>query len=190
MSPTRENDDVARIPYVSAELEEPADLIAAIKARRGGPLLNLDRMLLHSPPLARGWNAFLGEIRTGLQVPAAARELAMCFVAALNDASYEFAHHAPLYLAAGGRQCVLDAMKLGADACALPGLQAEEAALLRLCFESTRHITVRPATRDAARAALGGDRELVEFIAVIAAYNMVSRFLVATGVTLEDEHVD
>jgi alkylhydroperoxidase family enzyme len=181
---------VARIPYVDAGLEEPADLIAAIKSRRGGALLNLDRMLLHSPPLARGWNAFLGEIRTGLQVPAAARELAMCFVAVLNDAPYEFAHHSPLYLAAGGRQCVLDAMRLGADAAAEPGLRAEEAALLRLCFESTRHIKVQPATREAARAALGSDRELVAFIAVIGAYNMVSRFLVATGVTLEDDDVD
>lgn len=178
---------MTRISYASEGLADVADLVAAIKARRGGALLNLDRMLLHSPPLARGWNAFLGEIRTGLQVPPAARELAMCFVAVLNDAPYEFSHHAPLYLAAGGRQPVLDAMHLGEAAAAAPGVHAAEAALLRLCYESTRHVKVAPGTRDAARAALGGDRELVEFIAVIAAYNMVSRFLVATGVTLEDD---
>lgn len=181
---------MTRLPYASESLEEAPELVAAIKARRGGALLNLDRMLLHSPPLARGWNAFLGEVRTGLRLPAAVRELAMCHVAVLNDAPYELAHHAPLYLAAGGRQCVLDAMRLGAEAAGAPGLHPDEVALLRLCFESTRHVKVAPATRDAARAALGGDRELVEFIAVVAAYNMVSRFLVATGVTLEDEQAD
>jgi len=178
---------VTRIPYASDSLGEEPGLVAAIKARRGGELLNLDRMLLHSPPLARGWNAFLGEVRAGLQLPAAARELAMCYVAVLNDAPYEYSHHAPLYLAAGGRQVVLDAMRLGAEAAGVPELHPGEAALLQLCFESTRLVKVAPATRDAARTALGGDRELVEFIAVVAAYNMVSRFLVATGVTLEED---
>ena len=39
-----------------------AELINAVKARRGGRLLNLDRQLLHSPPLARGWNQYLGAV--------------------------------------------------------------------------------------------------------------------------------
>ena len=46
------------IPYISdTDIEQqrvPADLVAAIRARRAnGKLLNLDRMLLHSPPIAR-----------------------------------------------------------------------------------------------------------------------------------------
>ena len=41
------------------------------------------------------------------------------------------------------------------------------------------------ATTDAARRALGSDRHLVEIVGVIAAYNMVSRFLVALGVEPE-----
>lgn len=174
-----------RLPYVPADLTEPADLIAAIRRRRGGTLLNLDRMLLHSPPLARGWNAFLGEVRTALDVPADLRELAMCYVAVLNGARYEYLHHAPLFLAAGGRQTVLDAMT-HASAPTAPGLESREVALLQLTLEMTRDVVVQPATRAAARAAIGSDRGLVEFIGVVAAYNMVSRFLVATGVSLED----
>ena len=49
------------IPYITdTDIEQqrvPGDLVAAIRARRSnGLLLNLDRMLLHSPPMARGWN--------------------------------------------------------------------------------------------------------------------------------------
>lgn len=175
-----------RLPYVPDKLAEPADLVAAIRQRRGGELLNLDRMLLHSPPLARGWNAFLGEVRTALDVPADLRELAMCYVAVLNGARYEYAHHAPLFLAAGGRQTVLDAMTHASLAPNTPGLDAREVALLQLTLEMTRDVIVQPATRAAARSAIGSDRMLVEFIGVVAAYNMVSRFLVATGVSLED----
>lgn len=57
---------MARIAYQPADLNEPAELVAAIRARRGGRLLNLDRMLLHSPPLAAGWNAHLRAVRSEL----------------------------------------------------------------------------------------------------------------------------
>ena len=92
-----------RVPYVPADLAEPADLVAAIRARRGGHLLNLDRMLLRSPPLARGWNAYLRAVRSELTLAPRLAELAMCVVAVLNGADYEFGQHAPLFVKAGGR---------------------------------------------------------------------------------------
>lgn len=52
------------VPLLPADLAEPA----AVRARRGGGPLNLDRVLLHSPPLAAGWNAFMGTVRTGLSL--------------------------------------------------------------------------------------------------------------------------
>jgi len=53
----------------------------------------------------------------------------------------------------------------------------------------TREVAVPPLVLAAARAALPGERELVELVGVIAAYNMVSRLLVATGVTMDGEAV-
>ena len=44
----------------------PEDLVDAILARRGGELINLDRALLWSEPVARGWNVYLRNVRTGL----------------------------------------------------------------------------------------------------------------------------
>src|SRR5690606_13862838 len=80
-----------RIPYQPADLAEPAEVVDAIRRRRGGDLLELDRMLLHSAPLAAGWNAMMGNVRDQFTVAKKLRELAMCTVAVLNDASYEFA---------------------------------------------------------------------------------------------------
>ena len=70
-----------RIPYLIADHVGPAALVDAIRARRGGPLGALDRLLLHSPPVAEGWNLFFARLRGQLELPALPRELAMCAVA-------------------------------------------------------------------------------------------------------------
>ena len=59
-------------------------------------------------------------------------------------------------------------------------------AVLRLALEMTRDVEVADATFSAAQRALGDDRHLFELIGVIAAYNMVSRILVAVGVRATD----
>lgn len=171
-----------RIPYVAADLAEPAELVGAIRARRGGTLLELDRMLLHSPAFASGWNAFLGAVRGGLALDPKLRELAMCVVAVLNGAEYEFVHHAPLYLAAGGTQAQLDAMREPDQAIVSAALfDPVERAALSLTVEMTRNVQVGDATFAAVRERLGA-QQTVELVGVIAAYNMVSRFLVALDV--------
>ena len=174
---------MARLPYVPADVTEPADLVAAIRTRRGGRLLNLDRMLLHSPPLAAGWNAYLGAVRNQLSLDPLLRELAMCAVASLNGAEYEFIHHAPVFVAAGGTQEQVESLRNPTTA--TPGVfDARGAAALQLTIEMTRNVRVADATFTAVRAVLG-EQPTVELVAVIAAYNMVSRFLVALGVEPE-----
>src|SRR5207249_11567613 len=110
-----------RIPYWNSELKpQPADLVSEIEARRGGTLLDLDRALLWSEPLARGWNTYIGAVRTQLGASRELRELAICTVALITGAHYEYHHHAPDYLAAGGSQASLGALnayvQAGADA--------------------------------------------------------------------------
>ena len=178
------------IPYIPdvdiAADHVPADLVAAIRARRAkGNLLNLDRMLLHSPPIARGWNTFMGAIRSDLDIAPRLRELAICAVAKLNRAEYEWIQHAPEFLAAGGTQAQLDAMldieKAPDDSGAFNVL---ERLVLKLTEEMTRNVAVSVATLDALRAHLP-NREVTEIVCVIASYNMVSRYLVALGIEPE-----
>ncbi len=169
-----------RIPYVPEDIAEPREIVDAVRKRRGGTLLSLDRLLLHSPPLAAGWNAYLGAVRTQLSLEAKPRELAICAVAAFNGAEFEFAHHAPLLLKAGGTQAQVDGLRDLASAAANESLfDADERAVLRLTLEMTRDVAVDEATFRRASAAVGDTRKTVELIATIAAYNMVSRFLVA-----------
>ena len=178
------------IPYISdadiAAERVPADLVAAIRARRtDGNLLNLDRMLLHSPPIARGWNTFLGAIRRDLDIAPRLRELAICAVAKLNRAEYEWIQHAPEFLAAGGAQAQLDAMLDIEKASDNSGaFNVLERLVLKLTEEMTRNIAVNAATLDALRTHLP-NREVTEIVCVIASYNMVSRYLVALGIEPE-----
>lgn len=174
-----------RIPYVDAQIREPAELIESIKARRGGHLLNLDRMLLHSPELATGWNLLMGAVRKRFAASAQLREIAICAVAMLNQAEYEFIHHAPELLAAGGTQAQVDALRDPAsaaeDSTVFTPLERE---VIALTLDMTRTVNVRPGLVESIQAQLGS-QETVEIIATIASYNMVSRLLIATGIEPE-----
>jgi alkylhydroperoxidase family enzyme len=177
---------MARLPYLPETVTEPREIVEAIRARRGGTLLNLDRMLLHSPPVAAGWNAMLGAVRKDLALPPKLRELAMCVVAVLNGADYEWGHHAPLFVQAGGTEAQLAAMRDPQAASRDATLfDPAERAALALAVEMTRTVSVSDATFDAVRAALPDSRQAFELVLVIAAYNMVSRVLVAVGVEPE-----
>jgi alkylhydroperoxidase family enzyme len=175
-----------RIQYQSADIENPKELVSSIRNRRGGALLNLDRMLLHSPPFAKGWNEFLREVRSGLTLAPKLRELAICCVAVLNGAEYEFFHHMPEFLKAGGAAVQVDALRnFAATVDDLSLFDDAERAVIRLVLEMTRGVQVSDGTFAAVKDALPDDRSLVELVGVIAAYNMVSRFLVALGVEPE-----
>ena len=50
------------------DVKEPADIVNATRERRGGTLLNLDRILLYSKGLATGWGSFFGNLRRGLSL--------------------------------------------------------------------------------------------------------------------------
>lgn len=178
-----------RIPDWTPENKpQPDDLVQAILERRGGSLLNLDKALLWSEPLARGWNTYLKNVRTGLGASRQLRELGICTVALLTGASYEYHHHAPDYLAAGGTQAALDALQtyVKAGATGEPaGLAGDEALVARYAAQMTRDVKVDDALFAQMKARFATS-ELVEITAAIATYNMVARFLVALGVTPEE----
>jgi 4-carboxymuconolactone decarboxylase len=149
-----------------------------LRARRGGTLTPLDDMLLHSEPLADGWNTLLGAVRSRFALAADLRELAICRVAVLNEADYEWHAHAPLLQAAGFSDEQLAAVRGGDDNSALSDVQ-------QACLDYTDAMTHELRVPDDLFAAVQGhlgERGTVELTATVAAYNMVSRFLVALGV--------
>ncbi len=179
-----------RIPDWTQELKaQPQDLVDAILKRRGGTLINLDKALLWSEPLARAWNVYLGAVRTGLPTSRKQRELGICTVALLTGAQYEYHHHAPDFLAAGGSQAELDALHAclkenPRSAPTSPALGAIEKIVIQYAAQMTLDVKVD----DAVFAALKqhfDTTEIVELTSAIATYNMVARFLVAMGISPE-----
>lgn len=178
---------MSRVRYVGPEqIRAEKDLVAQIEGRRAGGLLNLDRLLLNSPPFARGWNSHHGAVRAELELDQKLRELAICGVGILNGAEYEFEQHAPELRRAGGTGAQLHALRRFEAASKDESLfDAVERAVMRLTLEMTRYVRVSDETFASVRSALSDERHVVELVGVIATYNMVSRFLVALEVELE-----
>ena len=171
---------MARLEYADTDLPAgPAREIAdRIRARRGGTLTSLDRMLLHSPPLADGWNELLGAVRTASTLADDVRELAILRIAALNGADYEWRAHEPVGRAGGLTDRDLDVLRGQAGPAEL---RPELAAVLAYTDALTTEVTVPDAVFARLREHFG-DREVVELTVTVGAYNLVSRFLVGLQV--------
>ncbi len=179
-----------RIPDWSPILKpQPQELVDAILSRRGGALLNLDKALLWSEPLARGWNVYLKAVRTELPTSRKLRELGICTVALLTGAHYEYQHHAPDFLAAGGAPEQLEALNafIKADPHASPtdaSLGDVERLVIQYATQMTLDVRVSDTLFNAMRQHFD-TTQIVELTSAIATYNMVARFLVALEVTPE-----
>jgi len=174
---------MARIPYVE-EKDHPelARLIGDIRARRGGQLSAVSRMLLHSPPVAEGWLYLMTAIRQQTTIPARHRELVMVRIAVLNKARFEYEAHVPHALEAGVTQAQIDDLERWRESGAF---DAEQRAVLACTDAMTTEVEVPDAAFAAVRA-IFDDRQLTELTATVAAYNMVSRFLVAMRIGAKD----
>lgn len=179
-----------RIPDWTPTLKpQPQHLVDDTLQRRGGTLLNLDRALLWSEPVARGWNVYMKAVRTELPTNRKLRELAICAVALLTGAHYEYHHHAPDFLAAGGNQAELDALVQNFEqnprlAPVSPALGAIETIVIQYATQMT--LDVKVSDEVFAGMCLHFDTTgIVEMTAAIASYNMVARILVALEITPE-----
>ncbi|KAL4871427.1 hypothetical protein BDV12DRAFT_206538 [Aspergillus spectabilis] len=187
-----------RLPYAPPEPPtqdpETAEIYARIAARRRPrPLIPLDLSLLHSPPVADGWNSFLGAIRTQTVVDQGLLELAVSRVAVITQAVYEWNAHAPLALKGGIQPAELRAVRTlpstaqgnvpaALEALAQSPLTAQQKAVVRYADEMTQMVKVQDETFAQLQKEGFSDREIVELTTGIACYNCVSRVLVALDV--------
>lgn len=180
-----------RVPYApsTAPTEEARPVYERIAERRKPrPLIPLDLALLHNPAVADGWNSFIGAIRTKTSVPEGLKELAISRVAVLNKAVHEWDIHAALALKAGvskeTMQFVLDTPVTGRGWRRdgnMEGLKEDEEAVILYTDQMTIGVEVEDGVAEKVKAVLG-DTQVVELTAIVAAYNCVSRLLVALDV--------
>lgn len=163
-------------PVIPGTRPELAAQEAQIQAERGR-ISPLYQVLLNSPPIAHGWEQMLSAVRNRNSLPAALRELLILRVAVLNRAPYEFDAHVPHAIHAGVSQAVIEGLRAVPLAAELP-LTAPERVALRLCDAMTREIEVPDALYAEVQQHFGAQGQ-IDLVATVAAYNMVSRFLVA-----------
>jgi AhpD family alkylhydroperoxidase len=173
--------DRIRVPLVAPGSDpELAALEATIRAERGGEIVVLYQALLNSPPIAAGWEKMLTAVRNRTEVPADLRELVILRVAVLNRAAFEFDAHAPHARKAGTSDEKIEGVRRWPDTQAL--YNDDERVVLELADRMTRDIEVPDALITRLQRRFDA-RGVVEIVATVAAYNMVSRFLVALNIT-------
>lgn len=167
-----------RVPLVQPGTRpELAEIESRIMAQRGRVSL-LYQVLLNSGPIASGWERMLTAVRNQTDVPADLRELVILRVAVLNGARFEYDAHVPHARAAGVSDGKIDAVRQDV-------LSDEFAPLERLVLELTDAMTRQVVVPEELMSRLQqhfDPKGVVEVVATVAAYNMVSRLLVALNV--------
>ena len=174
---------MARVPLIE-ETKHPelAASIAKIKGARGGRLINIYRLMLHSPALANAWFDLNQAVRYGTEIDGQSRELAIIRVAILNGVEYVQRAHGPAYALQEG----LTPEQVAAlwDWRASQLFNAQQRALLAYTDAMTENIEVTDDVFDNARQHFS-ERQIVELTLLIGAYNMLTRFLQALKVDPE-----
>lgn len=195
-------------PLLPSDVQEPAELLEKIRARRPkGELLNLDRKLLNSAPFCQGWSILCGNVRSKLLALCShTMELAILTTAVVNQVPYEYLHHVGPYLDSskeGEEERALNqvAFLQATLACSdSDGSSLLESALFNDDEKLVIKIAAAMSAFDTSDVARGTTRTLLaafesrhgatattELVGAISTYNMVGRFLVYCDVQPERE---
>jgi alkylhydroperoxidase family enzyme len=174
---------MARIALIEEnKIPELAESISKIKGARGGRLINIYRLMLHSPALANAWFDLNQAVRYGTEIDGQSRELAVIRVAILNNVEYVQRAHGPAYaLKEGLTPEQVSALANWRDS---QLFSERQRALLAYTDAMTREIKVPDEIFAEVRKHFS-ERQTVELTMLISAYNMLTRFLQALEVDLE-----
>ncbi len=174
---------MARVSLIKEnERPELTETITKIKGARGGRLINIYRLMLHSPALAKAWFDLNQAVRYGTEIDGQCRELAVIRVAILNKVEYVQRAHGPAYALKEG----LTPEQVNALADWQPSslFSEKQRALLAYVDAMTRQIDVEDEIFAELRKHFT-ERQTVELTMLIGAYNMLTRFLQALEVDAE-----
>ena len=176
---------MARISLIE-ERDHPeiAPLIERIKAGRRGGLLNVYKLLLHSPPLAETWLDHVGAVRWKTGLSGRLRELIVIRVARVNGIDYVLNQHIPaLALAEGVTLAECEALRDWRKSSLFD--PAERAALAY-----ADAMVLQTSVPDDLFAELRrhyGERAIVELSVLIGTYLMHNRVMKALAIDLEPD---
>jgi alkylhydroperoxidase family enzyme len=145
-------------------------------------LINVYRLMLHSPTLADAWFNFNQAVRYGTEIDGQCREIAVIRVAILNNVEYVKRAHGPSYALKEG----LTPEQVAAIADWHPSklFNQKQRALLAYTDAMTRQIEVADDLFAEIRKHFS-ERQTVELTMLIGTYNMFTRVLQALKIDPE-----
>ena len=161
---------MARVPLLDVE-DSPAlkDLTDRIRAARRGRVINVYRLLLHSPPLAETWFDHNNAVRWDTGLDGRLREMVIIRIGHLARARYVVGQHVPkLALAEGLTLPECEALKDWQDSNLF---SPRDRVVLGYTDAMTRDIEVPDAVFEPLREYFD-DRQLVELTVLIGTYAM------------------
>jgi 4-carboxymuconolactone decarboxylase len=177
---------MARVSYVDDKTNpELAGLAGRIRGARRGNLINIYRLLLHSPALAESWLGHNNAVRWRTELDGRLREIVFIRVAHLNGATYVVKQHVPeLALGEGLTIPECDAL---ADWRPSAHFDARERAALAYADAMTRDIAVPDDVFEPLRSDFS-ERQILELTVLIGTYNMQTRVFRALNIDPEPHH--
>ena len=171
---------MARVDYPDVSSAEAQQTVELIKRERGGRFPHLFHLQMYNPAVVESWLGLGTAVRFKSELDSPTRELAICLVARITGAEYEWLAHRRIAIGEGFSEAALDGIldwRKGE-------FSEKHRAVLAFAEESTRSVEISDATFDGVRPFLN-PRQIVELMTTVAYYNMVSRFLVGLRVDLE-----
>ena len=161
---------MARVPLLDVD-DDPAHkhLTDRIRAARRGRVINVYRLLLHSPSLAETWFEHNNAVRWKTALDGRLREMVIIRIAHLTRARYVLGQHVPkLALAEGLTLAECDALADWRDS---PLFGARDHAVLAYADAMTRDVDVPDAVFEPLRQHFD-ERQMVELTVLIGTYAM------------------
>ncbi len=170
-----------RIPFRDFSTLSAEDRERAERNKVNGEVINIFKVLMQNPKLARSWSRFAGYIMGGQSLPTRDREILILRIGWLNQAPYEWEQHVRIGKAAGLTDDEIDRITKGPKA----GWDKHEAALIQAADDLREKSVVSDETWKQLSERFSIE-QMMDAVFTIGQYNLVSWALNSFGVPLDD----
>src|SRR5579875_858597 len=171
-----------RVPFRDLSTLDEKDRELAERTQVNGKVVNIFRVLMQHPKLARAWSKFASYILSDQQtLNARDREIAILRIGWLNHAPYEWEQHVRIAKAAGITDDEIERIGKGPKA----GWNRHDAALIQAADDLFENSVVSDETWKTL-AERYNTQQMMDVVFTIGQYNLVSWALNSLGVPLDD----
>jgi 4-carboxymuconolactone decarboxylase len=177
MTERKQRIDFADFSKLSAQDREMAE-----RTQVNGKVVNIFRVLMNHPKLARAWSRFASYILSDQQTLSARdREILILRIGWLNQAPYEFEQHVRIARGAGITDDEIERIKKGPSA----GWNRHDAALVKAADDLFENSIVSDQTWQTLSERYN-TQQMMDVVFTVGQYNLVSWALNSLGVPLDD----